>query len=252
MSRLASCMEAAAISAWLCVWIQKLRFFQATSGWFIYPVPESMRACLRAAHSSMRSFGMPSATALAMPPISSMSLMNYTKKKTQVWTEWLHDERLQHYCIYLCGWRLPHKNCTRHQGCKKVCICSSISSLSWLNCGWIINSSLKQYSDYFLDGSPVCCLSVLLTNLQSCVIDVIRESLHHVRAPPGIGYFRDARLLLDDDLGVPGNASAFHRGQTQSFIEGVGVEGLGPPKHSCHALNHRTDHIVVGILRRVG
>lgn len=73
----------------------------------------------------------------------------YKKKKTQVWTEWLHDERLQHYCIYLCGWRLPHKNCTRHQGCKKVCICSSISSLSWLNCGWIINSSLKQYSDYF-------------------------------------------------------------------------------------------------------
>lgn len=40
-----------------------------------------MRACLRAAHSSIRSFGMPSATALAMPPISSMSLMNYTKKK---------------------------------------------------------------------------------------------------------------------------------------------------------------------------
>lgn len=150
MSRLASCMEAAAISAWLCVWIQKWWFFQAMSGWFIYTVPESMRACLRAAHSSIRSFGMPSATALAMPPISSMSLMNYTKKKkTQVWTEWLHDERLQHYCIYLCGWRLPHKNCTRHQGCKKVCIYSSISSLSWLNCGWKINSSLKQYSDYF-------------------------------------------------------------------------------------------------------
>lgn len=42
-------------------------------------VPESMRACLRAAHSSMRSLGMPSATALAMPPISSISLINYRR-----------------------------------------------------------------------------------------------------------------------------------------------------------------------------
>lgn len=45
-----------------------------------------MRACLRAAHSSIRSFGMPSATALAMPPISSMSLMNCTKENTgRIW-----------------------------------------------------------------------------------------------------------------------------------------------------------------------
>lgn len=71
-----------------------------------------------------------------------------------------------------------------------------------------------------------------------------------MRAPPGISDFGDAWLFLDDDLGVPGNASALHRGQTQSFIERVGVEWLGPPEHSCHALDHCTDHVVVWILRR--
>mmetsp|Transcript_2207 Transcript_2207/g.5140 ORF Transcript_2207/g.5140 Transcript_2207/m.5140 type:complete len:243 (+) Transcript_2207:515-1243(+) len=38
-------------------------------------MPASRRACLRAAHSSMRSLGMPDSTALAMPPIASTSLM---------------------------------------------------------------------------------------------------------------------------------------------------------------------------------
>ena len=42
-----------------------------------------MRACFRAAHSSMRSLGIPSATAFAMPPISSISSMNY-KEKTEI------------------------------------------------------------------------------------------------------------------------------------------------------------------------
>ena len=37
--------------------------------------PESMRACVRAAASSMRIFGMPAAIALAMPPSSSTSAM---------------------------------------------------------------------------------------------------------------------------------------------------------------------------------
>lgn len=38
--------------------------------------PESMRACLRVAASSMRSLGMPDATALPMPPSSSTSSMS--------------------------------------------------------------------------------------------------------------------------------------------------------------------------------
>mmetsp|Transcript_8330 Transcript_8330/g.15727 ORF Transcript_8330/g.15727 Transcript_8330/m.15727 type:complete len:231 (-) Transcript_8330:631-1323(-) len=38
-------------------------------------LPESIRACLRAAASSMRNFGMPESTALAIPPSSSTSAM---------------------------------------------------------------------------------------------------------------------------------------------------------------------------------
>jgi hypothetical protein len=38
-------------------------------------LPESMRACVRAAASSMRSFGMPASMALAMPPSASTSSM---------------------------------------------------------------------------------------------------------------------------------------------------------------------------------
>lgn len=89
-----------------------------------------------------------------------------------------------------------------------------------------------------------------MTNLHGGVVDVIREGLHHVRAPPGVGDLGDARLLLDDDLGVPGDASALHRGQTQSFVERVGVERLRPPEHGRHGFDHRAHHVVVRILKR--
>ena len=39
------------------------------------PLPLSMRACLRAAHSSIRNLGIPSATAFAMPPKASTCRM---------------------------------------------------------------------------------------------------------------------------------------------------------------------------------
>lgn len=68
-------------------------------------------------------------------------------------------------------------------------------------------------------------------------------------AAPRVGHFGDARLLLDDDLGVPSDAGALHRGQTQRLVEGVGVQRLRPSEHGRHGLNHGPDHVVVGILR---
>lgn len=56
------------------------KYFMLNTGFHIWTLllilPESILACLRAAHSSIRSFGIPSATALAIPPISSISLMS--------------------------------------------------------------------------------------------------------------------------------------------------------------------------------
>lgn len=46
-------------------------------------LPESILACLRAAHSSIRSLGIPSATALAIPPISSISSMSWEMQKIE-------------------------------------------------------------------------------------------------------------------------------------------------------------------------
>lgn len=70
-----------------------------------------------------------------------------------------------------------------------------------------------------------------------------------MRPPPGVGDFGDARLFLDDDLRVPGDASALHRGQTQRLVEGVGVQRLRAPEHGGHGLDHRAHHVVVRVLR---
>ncbi len=47
--------------------------------------PRSMRACVRAADSSMRSLGMPDSTALVMPPSSSTSSMSDQAASTSSW-----------------------------------------------------------------------------------------------------------------------------------------------------------------------
>ena len=47
--------------------------------------PESMRAWVRAAASSMRIFGMPCSMALAMPPASSASRMCAQARSARSW-----------------------------------------------------------------------------------------------------------------------------------------------------------------------
>lgn len=88
----------------------------------------------------------------------------------------------------------------------------------------------------------------LFSDLEGRIVHVICKRLHHVGASPGVGYFRDARLLLDDDLGVAGDTGTLHRGQSQRLIKRVGVQRLRTPKHCSHGLNHCTDHVVVGVL----
>ena len=47
--------------------------------------PRSIRACLRAADSSMRNFGRPSSMALAMPPFSSISSIKVQALSANCW-----------------------------------------------------------------------------------------------------------------------------------------------------------------------
>ena len=89
-----------------------------------------------------------------------------------------------------------------------------------------------------------------LTHLQCSVVDIISEGLHHVRAAPWVRYLGDAGLLLDDDLGVAGDAGTLDGGKAQRLIKGVGVEGLGAAEHGRHGLDDRADHVVVWVLRR--
>ena len=61
-------------------------------------------------------------------------------------------------------------------------------------------------------------------------------------------YLGNAGLLLEDDLGVAGDAGAELCRKTQGLVETVGVERLGPPKHRPHGLHHRPDNVVVRVL----
>jgi hypothetical protein len=55
--------------------------FTAITGWR----PESIRAWVRAAASSTRSFGMPSSIALAIPPAASTSSMCSQARRARSW-----------------------------------------------------------------------------------------------------------------------------------------------------------------------
>lgn len=77
-----------------------------------------MRACLRAAHSSMRSLGIPSATALAMPPTSSISLMNCSEENThfklKFTTHAVHFQYFRFHSISFTFYKPLRLCCRRH------------------------------------------------------------------------------------------------------------------------------------------
>jgi len=60
----------------------------------------------------------------------------------------------------------------------------------------------------------------------------------------------DLGLLLDDDLGVAGDAGREVRRQTDRLVQGVGVQGLRPAQGRREGLERRADHVVVGVLLR--
>ena len=138
----------------------------SSSTWYLLmPItvcaPESMRAWVRAAASSMRSFGMPSSMACAMPPCSATSAM-----------------------------------CARAR------------------CGELM-------------GQP----------------------LHVIRTAPRVDRPGGAGLLLQQQLGVAGDAGREVGRQRQRLVEGVGVQRLGVPLGGGHRLDAGAGDVVERVLR---
>mmetsp|Transcript_24465 Transcript_24465/g.37942 ORF Transcript_24465/g.37942 Transcript_24465/m.37942 type:complete len:416 (-) Transcript_24465:782-2029(-) len=88
----------------------------------------------------------------------------------------------------------------------------------------------------------------LIDNLTGLLDEVVGEGLHHVAATPGVNDVGDSSLLLDNELSVSGNASRELSGQSNSLVEGVGVQGLGSTEDGGHGLDSSSHDVVVGIL----
>mmetsp|Transcript_23374 Transcript_23374/g.68821 ORF Transcript_23374/g.68821 Transcript_23374/m.68821 type:complete len:556 (+) Transcript_23374:99-1766(+) len=85
---------------------------------------------------------------------------------------------------------------------------------------------------------------------QRALRQLVSQGLHHVGAAKGVGDAGHARLVLQDELRVPGDAGGELSGQTDSLVKGVGVQGLGAAEHGGHRLHRGAHHVVHRVLLR--
>ena len=78
---------------------------------------------------------------------------------------------------------------------------------------------------------------------------VVGEPLDVVAAAPRVDHLRGAGLLLEQQLGVAGDAGGEVGGQRQRLVERVGVQALGVALGGGHRLDAGADHVVVDVLR---
>mmetsp|Transcript_7682 Transcript_7682/g.12905 ORF Transcript_7682/g.12905 Transcript_7682/m.12905 type:complete len:637 (+) Transcript_7682:3-1913(+) len=88
----------------------------------------------------------------------------------------------------------------------------------------------------------------LLDDLEGAGLELVGEGLHHVGSSPGVDDLGEVGLSLEDELRVSGDARRVECGQTDSFVEGVGVEGLGASENGSHGLDGGADDVVVRVL----
>jgi hypothetical protein len=88
----------------------------------------------------------------------------------------------------------------------------------------------------------------LLDNLQSFIVELISERLHHIGSSPRVNDLSNSGLLLQYDLGVSGNTRREHRRQSERLVERVRVQRLSATKHGAQRFYCGTDNVVVGIL----
>ena len=78
----------------------------------------------------------------------------------------------------------------------------------------------------------------------------LRQVFHQVGAAPRIHHFGNAGFLLNNQLGVAGDAGGGFARQGDGFVQRIGVQGLGAAEHRRERLDGGAHHIVVGLLRR--
>ena len=100
-----------------------------------------------------------------------------------------------------------------------------------------------------LDGlSHTAQLLNLLNMLPSLVNQFVGQSLHIVRTSPWVNLLADLSLVLDVDLSVTSDTGREVGRQSDSLVEGVGVQTLGVAQYCSHSLDTGTTYVVEGIL----
>ena len=74
------------------------------------------------------------------------------------------------------------------------------------------------------------------------------QSFNEIAAAPWIDGSAGSRFLLDQDLGIAGDACGKIGGQGQRFVEGIGVERLGVTMGGSERFDAGSGHIVHDIL----
>ena len=79
--------------------------------------------------------------------------------------------------------------------------------------------------------------------------EIARQPLDIIRAAPGIDDAGGAALLLQEQLGVAGDARGEVGRQRQRFVERIGVQRLGVALRRRHRFHRRAHHVVEDVLR---
>ena len=118
-----------------------------------------------------------------------------------------------------------------------TCLCTGCSFLN----AHLWNSSFNSLGHtaelfYFLDVLP--CL----------VYEFVGEGLNVVRTCPWVDMLADLCLVLDVDLSITCNTSREVCRESDSLVEGIGVERLCVTQYGSHGLDTSTAYIVEWIL----
>ena len=84
--------------------------------------------------------------------------------------------------------------------------------------------------------------------LLSAALDFIRKIFDEDTATEGIGCVGNAGFVCDDLLGAQSQTRGFFRGEPESFVLGVGMQGLRAAEHRRQRLHGDAHHVDIGLL----
>ena len=110
----------------------------------------------------------------------------------------------------------------------------------------LFNTHLGHAGDNGLSHAPK--ILNLIDDLHGLLCELIGQSLHHIATGPRVSHMGDPSFLLDYQLSVASDTSREWSWQSDCFIKGIGMQGLGSAKHGRHSFHCGSHNVVVGVL----